>query len=230
MGSLDRSMTVIATGDTIPQFDYHCPLMSLPLALKITLTTIPAEPYLSAAAEKMKQWRDRLAAQGQSAAKPKVGLVWAGNPRLAMPEANRADRQRSIAFDQLAPLFESTDCEFYSLQKGHEAIRQLRRSALRGRVVDWTNDLKDFADTAAFIANLDLVITVDTSVAHVVGALGKPFWLLNRFNTCWRWLLDRNDSPWYPTARIFRQPRPGDWSAVIETVGSELRRREEAAL
>jgi ADP-heptose:LPS heptosyltransferase len=95
---------------------------------------------------------------------------------------------------------------------------------LRPRVIDWTDELRDFADTAGLIANLDLVVSVDTSVAHLAGALGKPFWLLSRFNSCWRWLLDREDSPWYPTARIFRQSSYGDWTPAIERIAVELRR------
>jgi hypothetical protein len=138
--------------------------------------------------------------------------------------ANGLDRVRSIAFDQLAPLFAATDCDFYSLQKGAEATAQLRHSAWRARVIDWTDELADFADTAALIENLDLVITVDTAVAHLAGALGKPFWLMNRFNSCWRWQRHRPDSPWYPTARIFRQPSYGDWQAVIAAIAAELPR------
>jgi hypothetical protein len=128
-----------------------------------------------------------------------------------------------MAFDRLAPLLEVTGCEFYSLQKGDDAVRQLRGSALQQRVIDWTEDLHDFSDTAALIENLDLVIAVDTSVAHLAGALGKPFWLLNRYNTCWRWLLDRDDSPWYPAARLFRQDAARDWDSVIRRVQAALR-------
>jgi hypothetical protein len=202
VASLDPAIPVIAAGEAFPPFDYHCPLMSLPLALKTTLDGIPHQrAYLSAPEDKTAQWRARLGAS----AKLRIGLVWAGNPRLGVLDANRIDRQRSLAFAQLAPLFEATDCEFYSLQKGDDAAAQLRASAFGSRVVDWTDELVDFTDTAALVANLDLVITVDTAVAHLVGALGKPLWLLNRFNTCWRWLRDREDSPWYPTARLFRQ-------------------------
>jgi tetratricopeptide (TPR) repeat protein len=230
IASLDRAVAVIATGDALPPFDYHCPLVSLPLALRVTLETIPAEnSYLSAPEAKARAWRERLGERGGPGAKPRVGLVWAGNPRLGVLDANRIDRQRSLAFDQLAPLFEATDYEFYSLQKGSDAAAQLRRSPLGARVIDWSDALADFADTAALVANLDLVITVDTAVAHLAGALGKPFWLLNRFNTCWRWLRDRQDSPWYPTARIFRQPTYGDWASVIDTAAAELRRWREGA-
>jgi hypothetical protein len=108
------------------------------------------------------------------------------------------------------------------LQKGEDAVAQLRTSGLRERVIDWTEDFQDFADTAALIENLDLVITVDTSVAHLTGALGKPFWLINRYDTCWRWLLDRNDSPWYPTARLFRQDAARVWDGAIARVQAAL--------
>ena len=127
------------------------------------------------------------------------------------------------AFDRLAPLFEVTACEFYSLQKGDDAVRQLRDERLGVEpMIDCTDDLHDFSDTAALIENLDLVISVDTSVAHLAGALGKPFWLLNRYNTCWRWLLDRDDSPWYPTARLFRQDATREWEPVIARVAAAL--------
>lgn len=222
IASLDSTIQVVARtslGGLIPEFDCHCPLISLPLAFKTTLETIPAETrYLSAPEEKTRMWRDRLGA----GTKPRIGLVWAGSPRKGMPHANRIDRQRSIAFDELAPLFAHADCDFYSLQKGDDAIAQLRRSPLGARVVDWTDALSDFSDTAALIENFDLVIGVDTAVAHLVGALGKPFWLMNRFNTCWRWRLEGEDSPWYPTARIFRQKRLGEWGPVIEQIGRAL--------
>ncbi len=115
------------------------------------------------------------------------------------------------------------DCEFYSLQKGDDARAQLRHSALDHGVIDWSDDFHDFSDTAALIENLDLVIAVDTAVAHLAGALGKPFWLINRYNTCWRWLLDRDDSPWYPTARLFRQDETRTWDGVIARVQAALR-------
>jgi hypothetical protein len=219
LSSLDPCISVITRGDKIPEFDYHTPLMSLPLAFKTTLDDIPNQiPYLSAPEGKTSAWRDRLGKHE----KPRIGLVWAGNPRKDLHN-DRLDRQRSIEFDRLAPLFDATDGEFYSLQKGDDAVAQLHHSALRQRVIDWIDDLHDFSDTAALVENLDLVIAVDTSVAHLAGALGRPFWLINRYNTCWRWLLDREDSPWYPTARIFRQPRWGDWASVIDRIASELR-------
>jgi tetratricopeptide (TPR) repeat protein len=217
--SLDPSVQVVVRGDAVPEFDFHAPLLSLPLAFRTTLDTIPAEfAYLRAPAEKREVWRGRL---GPST-KRGIGLVWAGNPRMGKRGGSRLARLRSLAFDQLAPLFGATDCAFYSLQKGEEAVAQLRHSAWRERVVDWSDALADFANTAGLIENLDLVITVDTSVAHLAGALGKPFWLMNRFNTCWRWFLERPDSPWYPTARIFRQPAYGDWDSVVANIAREL--------
>jgi tetratricopeptide (TPR) repeat protein len=220
MGTLCGGAQIICRGETLPDFDLHCPLLSLPLAFGTRLETIPsATPYLSAPATKIRAWRDRLGEHDR----PRVGLVWSGNPRKDQPHAYRLDAQRSIGFDLLAPLFQVTGCAFYSLQKGDRALAQLRDSNLRDRVIDWTEDLHDFSDTAALIENLDLVIAVDTSVAHVAGALGKPFWLLNRHTTCWRWLLDREDSPWYPTARLFRQDDTREWGNVIDRVAAALR-------
>jgi tetratricopeptide (TPR) repeat protein len=220
MTTLAGGARIVAVGDPLPDFDLHCPLLSLPLAFATRLDTIPAVvPYLAAPEDKIEAWRSRLGEHGRL----RVGLVWAGNPRKQLPNANRIDVQRSMAFDRLAPLLEVKECEFYSLQKGDDAVRQLRDSALQQEVIDWTEDLHDFSDTAALIENLDLVISVDTSVAHLAGALGKPFWLLNRYNTCWRWLLDRDDSPWYPAARLFRQDAARDWDSVIGRVQAALR-------
>ncbi|MGC2461142.1 MAG: tetratricopeptide repeat-containing glycosyltransferase family protein, partial [Steroidobacteraceae bacterium] len=221
MSTLPGAAQIVVSGEPLPDFDIHCPLLSLPLAFGTRLETIPSEtPYLSAPEGKTSAWRDRLGKHE----KLRVGLVWAGNPRKQLPHANRIDRQRSIAFDRLAPLFQVTECQFYSLQKGDDAVTQLRHSALHQHVIDWTEDLHDFSDTAALIENLDVIIAVDTSVAHLAGALGKPIWLVNRYNTCWRWLLDRDDSPWYPTLRQFRQPSPGDWISVISGVQDALQR------
>jgi tetratricopeptide (TPR) repeat protein len=219
MGTLPGTAKVISRGDALPDFDMHCPFMSLPLAFGTQIETIPAETrYLAPAETKRSAWRDRLGKRER----PRVGLVWAGDPRKRLPNANRIDRQRSIEFDRLAPILKVTGCEFYSLQKGDHAVAQLQQSPLRDRVIDWSGDFHDFSDTAALIDNLDLVIAVDTSVAHLAGALGKPLWLLNRYNTCWRWLLDRTDSPWYPTARLFRQDQTRQWDPVITHVALAL--------
>jgi hypothetical protein len=220
MRTFSGAAQIVPRGATLPAFDLHCPLLSLPLAFGTRLETIPSQtPYLSAPAGKTRAWRERLG----SHERPRVGLAWAGDPRKSLPGANRIDRQRSLQFDQLAPVLQVRDCAFYSLQKGDDAIEQLRRSKLDHRVIDWSVDFRDFSDTAALIENLDLVIAVDTAVAHLAGALGKPLWLVNRYNTCWRWLLDREDSPWYPTARLFRQDARREWDSVMTRVQAALR-------
>ncbi len=152
----------------------------------------------------------------------KVGLVWAGSPRVEDPKANAIDRQRSITLKHYAPLTAIPGLCLISLQKGEAAAQA--RTPPEGMVLhDWTDELDDFADTAALVEALDLVISVDTSVVHLTGALGKPVWMLNRYDQCWRWLLDRTDSPWYPSARLFRQQSPGDWHSVIRAVVAALR-------
>ena len=219
MRTLEGAAQVISRGEPPPAFDLHCPLLSLPLALRTRLDTIPAcTPYLAAPLDKVRAWRDRLGGHG----KRRVGLVWAGNPRKELANCNLIDAIRSMEFAQLGPLLELPGCEFYSLQKGDDAVAQLRSSPVRQRVVDWADDLHDFSDTAALVENLDLVIAVDTAVAHLAGALNKPVWLLNRYSTCWRWLLDREDSPWYPTARLFRQDVDRRWDGVVARVCAAL--------
>ncbi|HSY26541.1 MAG TPA: tetratricopeptide repeat protein, partial [Burkholderiaceae bacterium] len=208
--------TVFTSGDALPPFDYHCPLMSLPLAFHTDLETIPCEvPYLTAPPCGIAAWQEKL---GDKTAM-RVGLVWAGNPRKHLPSVHAVDRQRSIAFDQLSSLLEVPGIQFFSLQLGDEAASQLNRYP---QVIDFTTEIQDFQDTAALIANLDLVIGVDTAVAHLAGAIGKPVWMLNRYNTCWRWLMEREDSPWYPSMRIFRQSSLGDWVSVIANVKRAL--------
>ena len=220
MSSLAGAAHIVPRGDPLPAFDFHCPLLSLPLAFKTQFNTIPSEiPYLAAPESKISIWRDRLGNRDRA----RIGIVWAGNSRKELSIRHRMlDQQRSIAFDRLKPLFQEPNCDFYSLQKGDDAVLQLRDSPLRHRVIDLTDDLHDFSDTAALIENLDLVISVDTSVAHLAGALGKPFWLLNRYTTCWRWLLDREDTPWYPTGRLFRQDHTRDWENVVARVKAAL--------
>jgi tetratricopeptide (TPR) repeat protein len=196
--------------------DCHCPMMSLPLHFGTELASIPATiPYLAAPVAEIARWRRRL---GDSGGRSKVGLVWAGNPGwLSAPHAE-VDARRSIAFDSLAPLLAVAGIRFVSLQKDR---RPGEEPAAHG-LVDVMAEVEDFADTAAIIADLDLVIAVDTAVVHLAGALGKPVWLINRFHPCWRWLLGRDDSPWYPTLRQFRQPAPGDWDSAIAEVAAAL--------
>jgi hypothetical protein len=211
--SLKGVEQVIGLGEALPAFDQHCPLLSLPLAFGTTMATIPGEiPYLAAPEPLLAEWRARLAAS----AAPRVGLIWAGRPE------HRRDRDRSIALAALAPLAD-TGATFYSLQKGPAAAQAKGPPA--GMVLhDLGAALGDFADTAAAMSALDLVITVDTSPAHLAGAIGKPVWLLLTHAPDWRWFLEREDSPWYPTARLFRQTTRGDWAPVIARVAAELRR------
>jgi hypothetical protein len=197
-------------------YDYHCPLLCLPRLLGTELATIPATiPYLAAEPDAVEAWSRRLG-PGR-----RIGLVWAGAPRHADRAAFAVDRRRSLTLAALAPLGGLPETRFISLQKGPPAA-QAKEPPAALDLFDPTDELHDFADTAALIANLDLVISVDTSVAHLVGALGRPVWLLSRFDGCWRWLLDRADSPWYPTMRLFRQPAPGDWDSVIMAARAAL--------
>jgi tetratricopeptide (TPR) repeat protein len=207
---------VYVIGDALPPFDYRCPMMSVPLACDTQMDSIPANiPYLTPPREKVAYWRERLGPK----TKTRVGITWAGDPRKHLPAAHAIDRQRSMRFEQMRPILDVEDIEFYCLQFGGDAHTQMQGHP---KLIDYTREIDDFQSSAAFIENLDLVITVDTSVCHLVGAIGKPVWMLNRFNTCWRWLMDREDSPWYPTMRIFRQPALGDWASVVERVKLEL--------
>jgi hypothetical protein len=210
---------VVAEGDPLPDFDVHCPMMSLPFALGTTLEAIPAAiPYLSADPVDVQRWRERMAALPDSDLR--VGLVWAGNSRSRSPDLIATDRARSLAPQNFAPLVGVGGVRFFSLQKDGA------RAPGDFHLIDWMEYCNDFADTAAHIVNLDLVIGVDTAVAHLAGALGKPFWMLNRFNSCWRWLENREDSPWYPeTLRIFAQRRPGNWDEVFARVRGALAER-----
>jgi tetratricopeptide (TPR) repeat protein len=209
---------VVASGDDLPAFDRHLPMLSLPHLLGVTLTTIPAQtPYLSADPQAVAMWRQRLA----PCPRPWVGLVWAGDPRPDDPFANAIDRRRSIGLTVMAPLLALEGVTFVSLQKGAPAA-QTALLAEGQRLLDWTGELTDFADTAALTQALDLVITVDTAVAHLAGALNRPVWIASRFDGCWRWLEDRDDSPWYPTARLYRQTAPGPWDQVVASMAADL--------
>ena len=220
LARLFRSIPGIEIVEAIPEpdsYDCHIPLLCLPSLLGTELATIPAAiPYLAPDQLQVRSWAVRLAA---TSPRPRIGLVWAGAPRTADPQAYAVDRRRSLALAQLAPLADVPNLRFISLQKGPPA-RQAPPPGLE--LLDVADELEDFADTAALIANLDLIIGVDTSVPHLAGALGKPVWLLSRFDGCWRWLLDRTDSPWYPTLRLFRQTAPGDWVSVIREVRQAL--------
>ena len=204
---------VVERGDQIPDFDFHCPVMTLPLLLKTDIETIPAAiPYINIDPEKISDWRRRIGVDNGGF---KVGLCWAGNPR------HKYDRSRSLSLEKLSPLSELEGVVFYSLQKG-KAVGQMKEAQDIMGLVDYTDHLNDFSDTAALIENLDLVISVDTAVVHLAGAMGKRVWTLLPYIPDWRWLLYRSDSPWYPSMRLFRQPEYGDWDSVIKLVRDEL--------
>jgi Tfp pilus assembly protein PilF len=207
---------VMEQGEALPQFDLHCPMLSLPLALGTTITTVPSDvPYLHADTKQIAASLTRLAALANRS--PRIGLVWSGNPRKQLLAAAAIGRRRSISPDRLAPLFELPGVQFFSLQKdGPEAPKHFP-------LTDFMGEIEDFAETAALIANLDLIVSIDTSVAHLAAAMGKPVWLLTCFDPCWRWLVGRRDSPWYPTLRLYRQPQPGDWDSVLAEVARDLR-------
>jgi Flp pilus assembly protein TadD len=206
---------LIPSQEEIPEFDVHRPLASLPRIFDTTVETVPAQvPYLYPARELVEFWKNRLAGNRNL----KVGLVWAGRPDYAN------DHNRSMALAQLAPLGDVPGVTFYSLQKGAAAEQKALGPPEGMNLVNLSPQLTDFLQTAAVLANLDLVITVDTSVAHVAGALGRPVWVFLPWVCDWRWMLDREDSPWYPTMRLFRQPAWRDWETPIRRVADELRR------
>ncbi|MBT9331700.1 tetratricopeptide repeat protein [Paracidobacterium acidisoli] len=208
---------VVARGEVLPEFTWHCPLMSLPLAFGTEIESIPAVvPYIKADADAVTAaWRR----YPRDEARLRVGLVWAGNPQY------RSDEQRSTTLDALQPLLDVDGVTFFSLQFGPAAaqIRTMQRVHEAGaRLIDASSRHKDFAETAALAATLDLVISVDTSVAHLAGAMGLPVWVLLPHLADWRWMDGRGESPWYPTARLFRQAEPGEWGALAERVREEL--------
>jgi len=212
MRSLPGADLVVAAGHPLPPFDFQVPLLSLPGLLGIRLASIPAQvPYLSAEPDLVETWRQRL--DQTSNGRLRIGLAWAGNPN------QKNNHNRSLPAAALAGLL-ALPTAFYSLQQGDEAER-LNRSGI-GQVIDLAPHLTDFAETAAALAGLDLIITVDTAVAHLAGALGCPTWTLLAFAPDWRWLRDRADSPWYPSMRLFRQDRPRDWTPVMARVVDAL--------
>jgi hypothetical protein len=218
MRSLPGQPDVMPLGQPPPRFDFHAPLMSLALAFNTTLKTIPASvPYLAPAKKAAEVWAQRLRDSDAPGGAPplRVGLTWAGR------STHTNDRYRSIPLRDFAPLAEVPGVAFYSLQKWDPA-GEAKAPPAGLRFIDTASRLFDFSDAAALIANLDLVLCVDTAVAHLAGAMAKPAWVMLPYSPDFRWLLGRCDSPWYPTLRLFRQPGPGDWAAVFPAVVSEL--------
>jgi pentatricopeptide repeat protein len=205
-----------------PNVDYHIPLMSMPGVMGTTLESVPWDgPYLKASSTFTQAWAERLGPR----TKPRIGLVWSGGLRDDQPHLWASNRRRNLPLHLLQPLSRHP-FEWVSIQLGTEALEEwaLLREQQKAQLtlLDFTEHLTDFSQTAALIEQIDLVITVDTSVAHLAAAMGKPTWILNRYDSCWRWMLSRSDSPWYPTVRIFRQPKPGDWQAVVQAVNEAL--------
>ncbi len=212
MRTLAGVSQVMARGEPLPDLDLQCSLLSLPLAFGTQLATIPAEtPYLRAAGSLADGWNARLGPRNRS----RVGIAWSGNP------IHDNDRNRSIGLRPFLPLLAGVDATFVSL---HRDVCAADAAVLaeRSDILHFGEELKDYADTAALIANLDLIVSVDTSVAHLAGALAKPVWILLPFMPDWRWLLDRDDSPWYPTARLFRQDATRAWDALIPRVRAAM--------
>ena len=208
---LIKTINVDEVVNDIPnEYDYHISIVSLPYIFKTTLHTIPRKfPYFNIPKEPMLEEYSGL----------KIGLVWAGNPRKFIPFVNLVDQRRSMKLEYFKPLAEFGT--LFSLQKGEEAVEQLNEVDFE--VIDLMKNTTSFYDTAKIIQNLDLIIAVDTSIVHIVGAMNKKVWMLSRFDGCWRWM-NKHTSPWYPTMKIFKQPTHGDWKTVIDNVVKELKK------
>jgi tetratricopeptide (TPR) repeat protein len=210
-------ISVIASGTPLPAFDLHCPLFSLPFAFKTRLETIPADgPYLAASAERQAYWLTRLPQR-----RPRAGFVWSGSA------AHRSDAARSIPLERLAALFRDPPLSCVSLQT---ELRSADKDVLADlpKLIHLGGDIRDFADTAAIISLLDIVVSVDTVVAHLAAAMGKPVLILLPHVADFRWMREREDTPWYPTAKLLRQPAGGDWEGVIARLRDELSQVEPA--
>ena len=208
---------LITTGEAPPEFDCHVPLLDLPQLLNTALETIPGrDPYLTVPGKREESWAERM----QTNENFRLGIVWAGDP------IHKNDRNRSIAASEFLPLTDIAGLSVYSLQVDSEGEAA---EIFGDNVTDLAPSLTDFAETAAAMRNLDLIVSADTSVVHLAGALGRPVWTLLPFMPDWRWLLERDDSPWYPTMRLFRQHRRGDWQNVIERVRAALTKQLEQA-
>jgi len=208
MTRLQGADTVLAKDDPAPACDFHSPLLSLAGKLQITTKNIPAKPYLSADPAISQKWAAKLTGEKRR----RIGFAWAGAP------VHHNDKNRSIPLEKFAPFSTLPGVRFFSLQKNRPVDQPINFE-----IVDWSADFTDFAETAGLIDNLDLIISVDTAVAHLAGAMGKPVWLLLPFVADWRWLRDRVDSPWYPTMLLFRQSAPGNWKEVIDQVTESLK-------
>ena len=219
------NVVITSITNPMPEHDAHCSVMSLPLICGIDcLEKIPDHPYLFANPEQVASWQKKISVSANPGLR--VGLVWAGGIRSDNPEAEAIDSQRSMPLATLSTLSAVKDIQFFSLQKDHPSrqIHSLSSDLWHGEpMIDWTSELHDWADSANFVSNLDLVITCCTAVAHLAAAMGKPTWILLDDSACWRWLQERSDSAWYPTVRLFRQSKTGDWDEVVDRVSAALK-------
>ncbi len=213
--NLEGVSIILSKGEALPDFDYHCPLMSLPLVFKTNIHNIESVKYLKSDSAKTEIWKSKL----NLTQKLKVGIVWRGNAK------HQNDLNRSIPLEKFTVLLANVNADFYCLQK---ELSSTEESILTQTNIPFLgNELNDFSDTAALIELMDVIISVDTSVAHLAGAMGKKVWILLAFNSDWRWLLDRNDSPWYESAKLFRQDETQDWANVMTVVNHELKKLYE---
>jgi hypothetical protein len=224
MHNLEGVSLLVKPGEIIPQYDFHCPLMSLPYAFQTTLDSIPNEmPYITPSEDKRKFWKERLSKIDG----PKIGLVWSGGFRPNQPELWGVNNRRNINFEELSKI-QLPGVNFISLQKGEGAEKELallrKKYWVTNNFYEFGIEISDFSDTAGLISQLDLVISVDTSTAHLAGAMNKPVWILNRYDSCWRWLYEAEQSLWYPSARIYTQKLFNDWTSVVNLVQSDLRK------
>lgn len=220
--SLDGAAEVIARGEPRPPFDYHLPMLSLPYALRNTVKTVPKPvSYLAADPALVRQWGARMAAP-----KLKVGIAWAGGTHFGKTGWGIHNEKRNVPLELLSRILNGVDAEFYSLQVGAEAESELAARVHelwpRGNLHNFMGENRDFSDSAAIIDNLDVVVSVDTSVVHVAAALGKPVWVLLGFSHDWRWLQARDDSYWYPSVTLYRQGADLDWTQVLQRVAADL--------
>lgn len=221
LSQLEQFCTLKTHHDNHDVFDLHSPLLSLPLVFSAEVESVPAEiPYIKANPEKIKLFEGRIL----SSPNMKVGVIWNGGFRVGAPQLWAVNKRRNIELEQIAKLKEVSGVDFYSLQKGDPAESEfrVRQDEVWPKMTNCVQWLDDFSDTAALMQCLDLIISVDTSSAHLAGALGRPVWILNRYDSCWRWLRGRSDSPWYPSAKIYQQSKPGNWDEVLDQVKVDL--------
>jgi hypothetical protein len=212
LSGLDGADAVLTTGEPVRRFDMHCSLLSLPRAFATRASTIPAPLKLLAPPELIRKWEAKLGPR----TRPRVGLVWSGNP------SHTDDRNRSIPLSAMRTLFD-LPVQLVSLQKDVRDDDQNVLAKHAAHIAHFGPEHPDFVETAALALLMDVIVSVDTAIAHLAASLARPTWILLPFIADWRWLMDRDDSPWYPTARLFRQPQTGDWNSVLQRVADELR-------